>query len=177
MRSLSLIIAGSLVAACGGPQADNSSAVASENREEAGVAPSNEVAANDQTVAPAAPAANSVEVAQAGAASPCLVQGTERLEVTPIRAVGTEPFWGARVEGRCVTYSTPENQQGVRIWTRYTAGQNGRGAWVGQLDGQKFEMRVRPEAGCSDGMSDESYPMAVELSVNGESRKGCAKPL
>jgi len=174
MRSLSLIIAGSLVAACSSPQSDNSSAPAEENRQDAGNAAGNGIVANDAQAAPLTNAANNE---QAAAGPPCLVQGAERLEVQPIRAVGTEPFWGARVDGRCVTYSTPENQQGVRVWTRYTAGENGRAAWVGEIGGQKFEMRVRPEAGCSDGMSDESYPMAVELSVNGESRKGCAKPL
>jgi uncharacterized membrane protein len=105
------------------------------------------------------------------------MQGADRLEVAPIRAVGTEPFWGARVEGRCVTYSTPENQQGVRVWTRYSAEPKGGGTWVGQLEGKKFEMRARPQAGCSDGMSDERYPLAVELAVNGEQRKGCAEPL
>ena len=103
------------------------------------------------------------------------MQGPDRLQVAAIRAVGTEPFWGALVEGRCVTYSTPENQQGVRIWTRYSEA-NGRRAWVGQLDGNRFEMRVRPEAGCSDGMSDKRYPLAVELTVNGEQRIGCAEP-
>ena len=44
-------------------------------------------------------------------------------------------------------------------------------------DGKKFEMRVRPEAGCSDGMSDKRYPIAVELTVMGEKRKGCADAL
>jgi uncharacterized membrane protein len=109
------------------------------------------------------------------AASPCLVQGSERLRVGPLRAVGTEPFWGARVEGRCVTYSHPEDQQGSRIWTRFTPGPGG-GVWVGALGGRPFEMRVRPQPGCSDGMSDREYPLAVDLLVNGERRTGCAYP-
>ena len=114
---------------------------------------------------------------QAESVSPCLMQGADRLQVEPLRAVGTEPFWGARVEGRCVTYSTPENQQGVRIWTRYSNEGNGRSAWVGQLGGKKFEMHVRPEEDCSDGMSDKRYPIAVELTVMGQKRKGCAEAL
>ena len=95
-------------------------------------------------------------------ASPCLMQGSERLRVTPLRAVGTEPFWGARIEGRCVTYNHPEDQDGTRVWTRYTPSPSG-GTWVGALGGSRFELRTRAAPGCSDGMSDRRYPIAVDL--------------
>ena len=172
MRAIGLMIATSLVAACGTrdqpSNAEPPEEVAAENQAEL-----NQPAETQPE--PAAPTpANIAEPASAG---PCLMQGTERLQVAPIRAVGTEPFWGARVEGRCVTYSTPENQQGVRVWTRYSSLGGGRAAWVGRLGGKSFEMRVRPQAGCSDGMSDKRYPVAVDLSVNGEQRHGCAEPL
>ncbi|MDB5669013.1 MAG: hypothetical protein JWL74_1963 [Alphaproteobacteria bacterium] len=114
--------------------------------------------------------------ARAGpATSACLMQGGERLRPTPLRALGTEPFWGARIEGRCVTYSTPDDQAGTRIWTRYTPAANG-GTWVGTLGGERFELTTRVEPGCSDGMSDRRYPIAVELLVRGERRRGCAAP-
>jgi uncharacterized membrane protein len=174
MRGTGLIIAGSILAGCSDPSVNApADANAEEQRQNAA---SNEAASAD----PAAPQPQSTDTAnsgQAAHASPCLMQGADRLQIAPIRAVGTEPFWGARVEGRCVTYSTPENQQGVRVWARYAEGGGGRAAWIGQLDGKPFEMRVRPEAGCSDGMSDERYPLAVELTVHGEQRRGCAKPL
>jgi uncharacterized membrane protein len=104
------------------------------------------------------------------------MQDDERLQITPLRAIGTEPFWGARIEGRCVTYSHPENQAGIRVWTRYTAAPGG-GAWVGALGGQRFELLTRAAPGCSDGMSDRRYPIEVELLVGGERRRGCAAPL
>ena len=104
------------------------------------------------------------------------MQGVQHLTVTPLRAVGTEPFWSARVEGRCVTYSTPENQQGMRVWTRYAPAED-RGVWTGTLGGRKFELTTRAAPGCSDGMSDRSYPIAVTLLADGESRTGCAEPL
>lgn len=106
--------------------------------------------------------------------SPCLVQDGERLHNPPMRAIGTEPFWGAQIEGRCVTYSHPENQEGTRIWTRYKPGPNGGGTWAGTLGNRRFELIVRPQPGCSDGMSDRRYPFAVDLSVQGERRNGCA---
>jgi uncharacterized membrane protein len=109
------------------------------------------------------------------AASPCLVQDGKPVEVAALRAVGTEPFWGARIQGRCVTYSHPDDQKGTRIWTRFAPGPGG-GAWSGSLGGRRFELRIRPEAGCSDGMSDRRYPLAAELLVGGERRTGCAEP-
>jgi len=112
----------------------------------------------------------------AGTVSACLLQDGKRLSVPPLRAVGTEPFWGARIEGRCVTYSHPEDQQGTRIWTRYSA-KNGGGTWTGSLKGSRFVLTTRAQPGCSDGMTDKSYPIAVTLTVGGEQRRGCAGPL
>jgi uncharacterized membrane protein len=110
------------------------------------------------------------------AADACLVQDGRTIDAPSLRAIGTEPFWGARIEGRCVTYSHPEDQQGTRVWTRYTAMAQG-GTWSGALGGKPFELRTRRQPGCSDGMSDKTYPIAVELRVAGETRTGCAEPL
>ena len=124
--------------------------------------------------APAAP--NQAAKAPLAPVSACLMQGDERLDVRPLRAIGTEPFWGAQIEGRCVTYSHPDDQKGTRIWTRYTPAPGG-GTWSGALGGARFELRTRAEPGCFDGMSDRRYPIAVDLLVNGERRRGCAEPL
>lgn len=110
------------------------------------------------------------------AAGPCLLQDGKALTVAGLRALGTEPFWNARIEGRCVTYSHPEDQKGTRIWTRFTPARGG-GTWSGSLGGRRFELKIRPGPGCSDGMSDRRYPLAAELNVAGEQRQGCAEPL
>ena len=123
-----------------------------------------------QQVQPASSAANLAE------ASVCLLQDGKALDVVPLRAVGTEPFWGARIEGRCVTYSHIDDQQGTRVWTQFR--QVGtESIWTGTLRGQPFELRARPMPGCSDGMSDKLYPLAVTVQVDGEQRIGCAEPL
>jgi len=127
------------------------------------------VTACREGAAPPAPAA------AAASASPCLVQDGKPVTVAALRAVGTEPFWGARIQGRCVTYSHPDDQKGTRIWTRFAPGPGG-GLWSGTLGGKRFELRIRPGAGCSDGMSDKRYPLAAELLVSGERRTGCAEP-
>jgi uncharacterized membrane protein len=163
------------MAACDGPSSDGPSKTGAEVPNK--VAAGNESSPGQLSPQSTPAVTNEGDLAQAGPQNPCLIQGADRVQVVPIRAVGTEPFWGARVEGRCVTYSTPDDQQGVRVWTRYSAGRNGSGAWVGQLGGKKFEMQVRPKADCSDGMSDKRYPLAIELAVNGEKRTGCAEPL
>ena len=106
----------------------------------------------------------------------CLTQDGKPVPANRIRAVGTEPFWGARIEGRCVTYSHPEDQQGTRVWTKFS-GTTASGNWTGSLGGRPFVLRTRPQADCSDGMSDKRYPIAVALTVGGEQRTGCAEPL
>ncbi|HEX6375626.1 MAG TPA: hypothetical protein VFZ91_07880 [Allosphingosinicella sp.] len=110
-------------------------------------------------------------------AGPCRMQDGKPLGAAPLRAIGTEPFWGARIEGRCVTYSHPEDQRGTRIWTRFTPAPDGGGTWSGALGGRRFELKTRAAPGCSDGMSDRRYPLAADLSVGGERRSGCAEPL
>jgi uncharacterized membrane protein len=106
----------------------------------------------------------------------CLTQDGKLVPANRIRALGTEPFWGARIEGRCVTYSHPEDQKGTRVWTKFS-GTTASGSWTGSLGGHPFVLRTRPQADCSDGMSDKSYPIAVTLTVGGEQRTGCAEPL
>ena len=107
--------------------------------------------------------------------NPCRVQNGNA--VNQMKAIGTEPFWAAEVDGRCVIYKTPEDQQGTRIWTRFDAGPQGQ-AWKGALNGQEFQLVVKSAGsqGCSDGMSDKTYPMNAVLRVEGETRKGCAEP-
>jgi uncharacterized membrane protein len=96
--------------------------------------------------------------------------------VAAMRAVGTEPFWNARTDGRCVTYSTPEDQTGTRVWAKVeTSGD--RSVWTGALTGEPFVLAIRPSNDCSDGMSDKVYAYEAALAVRGEVRRGCAEKL
>lgn len=106
-------------------------------------------------------------------ANACLTQDGRAIAANILRATGTEPFWAAKVEGRCVTYSHPDNPSGTRVWARFS-GSFANGSWSGALNGKPFLLRTRPRAGCSDGMSDVSYPIAVSLTVGGQHRSGCA---
>src|SRR5689334_21646923 len=85
--------------------------------------PSNQAQA--QNVVPPGPIGNDVledsvpANASTSTSHPCQMQVNEKLDVPPTMALGTEPFWGVKIEGRCLTYSTPEDQAGTRIWTKY----------------------------------------------------------
>jgi len=115
------------------------------------------------------------EGATGQALNPCAVQDGVPVE-DGLKAVGTEPFWAAEIQGRCVTYKTPENQQGTRIWS-HVHSEADRRIWEGALGGRQFQLAVRPVPECSDGMSDRRYPLEAVLRVNGETRRGCAERL
>ena len=90
-----------------------------------------------------------------------------------LKFVGTEPFWGGEVGGTTLTYSTPENQDGVQIEVARFAGRGGI-SYSGMLDGAApFEMTIT-SLSCSDGMSDRTYPFAVSLEIGADKRNGCA---
>lgn len=119
---------------------------------------------------------NSIEGTEQAVKAPtaCLVQDGKRLAIKARRAVGTEPFWSARIVGRCVHYSHMDDQKGSRVWTRYSRNLKDE-VWSGALNGSLFELRLRNEPGCSDGMSDKRYPSSVALKLGTELRRGCAE--
>jgi len=88
-----------------------------------------------------------------------------------IRFTGTEPFWGGRVEGSMLTYSTPENSDGETFMVKRFAGNHGLGL-SGKSGAAAFDMTVTPGE-CSDGMSDRLYPFTVTVSIDGDVREGC----
>ena len=189
MRITGAVAAAFLLVACGGPE-EAAAPATNESGNQAGAnapEPANGADGNAAAAAPEQPASGAPvpkeegEPSNQSAAAPeegisdCLIQDGKRLDNPPLKAVGTEPFWAARVKGRCVTYSHPENIDGTRVWTTYSPGPEGGGTWSGALGDKLFEMTVRPRPGCSDGMSDKRYPWEVELQVHGERRRGCAE--
>lgn len=89
-----------------------------------------------------------------------------------ITALGTEPFWSAKIDGSSLTYSTPENIDGTAIEISRFAGNGGLG-FSGTLDGAALLMAVTPGE-CSDQMSDRSYPFTVTLTIGEAQYNGCA---
>ena len=130
----------------------------------------------EERAAPAAeeqPTDSAATVQSGHAAYPCLIQNGKPVS-RKLKALGTEPFWAAEIEGRCVTYRTPE-EQGTRIWTQVVETPDAT-VWNGALDRREFQLTVKPGVRCSDGMSDKIYSMEAVLRVRGETRHGCAAP-
>lgn len=88
-------------------------------------------------------------------------------------AIGTEPFWAAKVAAQRLTYSTPEDQGGQTI----AVIRNPSAEFVeflGTLGDKPFTLRVT-KGPCSDGMSDTVYPFSVERRIGGDRQRGCAR--
>lgn len=115
------------------------------------------------------------EVDPAAPAHPCLLADGRAL-TTRLKAIGTEPFWAAEVRGRCVTYKTPDDQAGTRVWARFR-GTDEAGEWSGFLGERRFLLVTRAQPGCSDGMSDKRYSLAATVKIGDEELRGCAEPL
>jgi uncharacterized membrane protein len=128
--------------------------------------PSNDagVKAEEPASAPVAapPAAPPVPAAAAAPADPAFAGD--------IDARGTEPFWGVQVRAGKLTLTRPDHpdvtapHQGPRL--------EGDAAVFG-VDGLRLTLR---KGDCSDGMSDNTYPLTAEVVVAGETLKGCAAP-
>ena len=167
MRVAGSIACSLLACACGAPESQAQNGAAAK--------PSSEQA--DLTIAK--PVQNEAKAdqptRQPQEKNACRTQEGESLKHA-VKAVGTEPFWAAEVDGRCVSYKTPANQQGTRVWTK-VKGTPAQFEWNGALHGKQFQLTIRPMADCSDGMSDRIYPLEAVLLVDGERRKGCAERL
>lgn len=89
-----------------------------------------------------------------------------------VRFAGNEPFWGGEVTGTQLRYSDPERAAGVPIPVERFAG-NGGLSFSGVFEGERFDLAITPGA-CDDTMADRTYPFTATLSIEGETRFGCA---
>ncbi len=107
----------------------------------------------------------------AATAGPAAAGFPQRLQVT-----GTEPFWGVRVDGERLHYTTPETLDTPR---RLQAPRRLDAAGLhfsGHADGDAFALDIERKS-CSDGMSDTAYPYSAEFVLAGKVLKGCARDL
>ncbi|HEY0660407.1 MAG TPA: hypothetical protein VGD21_03665 [Lysobacter sp.] len=113
-------------------------------------------------------AATSPEPAQGKRAA-----GQENEPVLAWRAFGTEPFWGARVDGETLVFTTPEDQAGKTMRGRRVPSLVGF-VFVGRDGSTEFHLGVTPGE-CSDGMSDNRYAFLSTFIYGGTTYKGCAE--
>ena len=116
----------------------------------------------------------------AWAPAPRLATGDPDSAPMILQCSGTEPFWGLKLAGGQARMSQPEGPEMVlQASPRQTAGgdtrvQVQRLSTQGRPAGQVVLIRRAP--GCSDGMSDLSYPYeAVVTTPSGEVLSGCCR--
>lgn len=93
----------------------------------------------------------------------------------PMRALGTEPFWGIEMSPSELVFTGVDRPEfrapnpGARI--------EGAIAVIAARDPQGLALTIRLKpAKCSDGMSDWVYPLEAEVTLGPETLKGCAAP-
>lgn len=106
-------------------------------------------------------------------AAPMVLAGVDLGQ--PVRALGTEPFWGLEITPSALTLTGVDRPA-------LTAPNPGA-----TLQGTTAVYRVQPTNGpplevtliateCSDGMSDRSYPLTARIVLGNETLGGCASP-
>lgn len=88
-------------------------------------------------------------------------------------ALGTEPFWAAKVSGGRLTYMTPEDQAGRTIAIDRKDGAD-LVELRGTLAGKPLALTIT-KGPCSDGMSDVVYRWSVERRLGDDVQRGCAR--
>ncbi|MBH5321887.1 COG3650 family protein [Aurantiacibacter sediminis] len=97
---------------------------------------------------------------------------SEIAEDQVINLIGTEPFWGAIIDGDDMNFSTLENPEGETIAVTRFAGRGGL-SFSGEREGASVDVAVTPGE-CSDGMSDHTYPFTATVEIGEDQLQGCA---
>jgi uncharacterized membrane protein len=87
-------------------------------------------------------------------------------------AVGTEPFWAARIRADGITIMQPDAQPVIA--PNQAPRMAGPQAVWASMAGDEPVLVAMVEQDCSDGMSDRVYPYAVELQLGDQTFIGCA---
>lgn len=114
------------------------------------------------------------EAAPAGPAAPASIGGVDLNQ--PLRALGTEPFWGVGITPQTLTYSAVDHA-GL---TARNPGPTVQGttAVYAASDANGTTLVVTLIATeCSDGMSDRVYPLTARVELASQTLKGCAAPV
>ena len=114
----------------------------------------------EKTAAPASPAP-----------APAILGGVNLNE--PVRAVGTETFWGVEISGDAMTY-TGIDQPDQRAARPEPVIQGTTAVYTAATQTGAVMVVTLIATECSDGMSDRVYPLTAKVEVGKETRNGCA---
>lgn len=104
-------------------------------------------------------------------AAPAVLAGVDLTR--PLRAVGTEPFWGLEVTPQALNWSGID--QVVQTAANPGPGVQGTTAtWRAETDKGALLVLTLIATECSDGMSDQTYPLTARVELGEQSFNGCA---
>ena len=122
--------------------------------------------------APPGPSARPPAVAS-GAAAPASAATTGLALPARFTALGTEPFWAAKVDGDRLTYATPENQASQP--TAATRIDRRKSVEIVATLGATHLILTVSAGPCNDRMSATVYPFAVRRQLGDDEQRGCAR--
>ncbi|WP_425981612.1 COG3650 family protein [Brevundimonas sp. TWP1-2-1b1] len=93
----------------------------------------------------------------------------------PVRALGTEPFWGVEITPDALIY-TRVDQPTQRAPNRGATVQGTVANFASSTDLNQALNVVLIATECSDGMSDRTYPLTAKVEIGDDTLTGCAAP-
>jgi uncharacterized membrane protein len=103
-----------------------------------------------------------------GLVAGCMSVPTAPPAAASYRALGTEPFWNLQIDPRTMTFTQPDAQPIQQPTPRVIIGIAGE---IYQTP--RINVNIVHARGCSDGMSDRTYPDRVQVTVDGRQFSGC----
>lgn len=91
----------------------------------------------------------------------------------PLRAIGTEPFWGVSITPTEIRYDGVDRP----LQTATNPGpvvQGTTAVFTAMTDKNNALVVTLIDTDCSDGMSDRLYPLTARVEIGGETLSGCA---
>lgn len=104
-------------------------------------------------------------------APPALLAGVDLNQ--PVRAIGTEPFWGVEISPETLAY-TAIDHPGVTATNPGPTIQGTTAVYAAAgADGTALVVTLIATE-CSDGMSDRIYPLTARVELGSQTLNGCA---
>lgn len=91
----------------------------------------------------------------------------------PLRAIGTEPFWGVEITPQTITYTAPDTP-GVTATNPGPTIQGTTAVYAAAGAGGTTLVVTLIATECSDGMSDRVYPLTARVELGSQTLNGCA---
>ena len=112
--------------------------------------------------------------APAAPAAPTAIGGIDLGQ--PLRAIGTEPFWGVDITPQSLVY-TAVDHPGLTVANPGPTVQGTTAVYAAGGTGGQTLVVTLIATECSDGMSDRVYPLTARVELGSTKLNGCAAPV